>query len=194
MDPTQHFVLALSDEFWAGVIGAGVGGLATLAGTALQHWLTARREKRQEAGRTSRETKTAARILWSDLEWAQRRVEAALEQRRYWSASYSPWREESWFEYREVLAAALEADWPYIRDALRSVRTVSLQAEAARNETEPRPALNPWASEQLGVAYARIRDALRRLASFAGDSPDQTPVPQDDEPVGGGAEEFAPYP
>jgi hypothetical protein len=181
MDPTQHLVLALSDEFWAGVIGAGVGGLATLAGTALQHWLTARRERRQEAGRASRETKTAARILWSDLEWAQRRVEAALQQRRYWSMSYSPWREESWFEYREILASALDADWPYIRDALRSVRTISLQAEAARTEAEPRPALNdPWGSEQLRIAHARISDALRRLALFAGDSPDETTVPQND--------------
>lgn len=152
------------------VIGALVGGGASLGGTVLtQRWQRTRENEAREAA-AREQALVAARIVLGDLAWARDRVKQALRNKRYWSRRYEL-ISASWEQYRETLALCLPstADWWTVHDAFRAIRTLQLHASKSRdNKEQSRAALTEWGTRQADQKLERIRAAIKVLEPIAG--------------------------
>lgn len=152
------------------VIGALVGGGASLGGTLLtQRWQRTRESEDREA-KTREEALVAARIVLGDLAWARDRVKQALRNERYWSRRYELIG-ASWEQYRETLALCLPnaVDWWIVHDAFRAIRTLQLHASKSRGDDEQsRAALTKWGTRQAEQKLERIKAAIAILEPIAG--------------------------
>jgi hypothetical protein len=147
----------------AALVGALVGAGATVwAGSAEAH-----RRAKSEAEASRRRARVGARLLWADLEWAQRRVAQAQREGRFWSADAEPWPEQTWLSYRESLAEALDDQWPAVRVALRSLRVQAVRSSDARRAAdEPRPGLSKSDRAQLRYTAHALKAGLTALESL----------------------------
>jgi hypothetical protein len=152
------------------VIGAIVGGGASLGGT----YLAQRSQRLRDTASRRREIRerslTAARIVLGDLAWARGRVKQALKNRQYWSVRYEL-TDASWSQYRETLALCLHSaeDWWAVHDAFQAVKTLQLQAAKRRgDDPQSRATLTKWGAERAETSLQRIGKAIALLEPLTG--------------------------
>jgi hypothetical protein len=143
-----------------------VGGLATFAGVGLTQWLS-NRQARVEA---KEQALISARIVQSELAWAETRVGQALDTGKYWSAAYGL-EESDWLAHREQLAIALDdpGKWSTVRDGFRSMHVLELQASKRRPDHWTKVEINDWGRKELDHGLGRIRAAIDVLRPLAQD-------------------------
>jgi hypothetical protein len=169
------------DAAIATLLGALVGGCASLAGTEL----TQRRQLRLDGEARKREHSeralTAARIVLGDLAWSRDRVALAIKGQKYWSERYEL-LDASWVQYRETLATCLNGatDWWTVHDAFRAIRALRAHASKQRGQNQQLQApFDKWAIalaarklEQINAAIALLELlAERRMGEEAARSP-----------------------
>jgi hypothetical protein len=161
-----------------GLIGAAIGGGASLCGTWLAQSTQARRESQAREQETRERAFVAARLVLGDLAWSKARVRQALNNEKYWSSRYEL-SDDSWAEHRETLAVCLTSpeEWSIVHDGFRAIRALKLQASKRRSDDpQSRPALNAWAKKQAETSLASVIEAMQVLEPVAG-------APLREEPV-----------
>jgi hypothetical protein len=136
--------IAAGAALLGGVLGAIAGGLA-------DYFLERRREKaRARAG---------ARLLRSDLRVVAGRFGTAAE-KKAWFRLWGPLVEITWDEYRDILAASLDADrWNTVEKAVSLSRQI--EAGVARAEQNASRVVALIARTEAPVGPASVANLLR---------------------------------
>lgn len=162
------------DQGVASLLGALVGGAATYGGVLLAQRGVDRRERETRDRQNANEALIGARILQSELAWAEARIEQALkdENGKYWSERYGL-RTDAPQQHQESIALALGSadDWADVRDGFRAIRVSELQASKRRRTEQTRAEITDWGCRQLGLSLTRIRRAIEVLKPVAKDRP-----------------------
>src|SRR3954451_9486473 len=110
------------DSGVSALLGAGVGGVASLGGSWLSQRALAKNERDKQRREDKRGSLIAARILQEELVFAEARIVQALKHESYW-AERSALRRDAWLEYRESIAVALgHQEWSTVRDGFRATQ------------------------------------------------------------------------
>jgi hypothetical protein len=157
------------DSGLATLLGALVGGSASLGGTSLTQWWQRQRDREVRAREISERALTAARIVLGDLAWSRDRVKIAVKNQRYWAERYEL-VDASWDRYGETLATCLDgsAEWWTVHDAFRAIRAFRAHAQKQRGENQQAVAsFDSWGAAQCQRKLEQINDAIALLEPIA---------------------------
>jgi hypothetical protein len=143
-------------EALIGLIGVGVGALVT---AGIQTWADWRRRRL--------ESRTAARILFGELNEARMGLEQCLEEHGWWPDEFELAPRGLWRDYRDKLAAVMtNHDWHALAGALKYLERLQLNRDTAAASGQLGTAFDEWATSRIPDAIAQIDHALVALAIY----------------------------